>query len=378
MRSKQNRWFTMALTALMICLMCTVSAFAGSGDDVPALYATYWALVPPLIAIGLALITKEVYSSLFVGIAAGALLVAGGSPTGALNAALGQGFIATLADDWDVGILLFLVMLGVIVALVNKAGGSKAYGDWAREKIKTRKGSIFATFALGCLIFIDDYFNCLTVGSVMLPVTDGHRVSRAKLAYIVDATAAPVCMIAPISSWAAAVSGVVEGYNGIELFIRAIPYNYYSLLTLIMIVFITAMNFDYGPMAIHERNAQEKNDLFTTAARPYENVQPEATSSKGGVIDLVLPVVFLIVSCVIGMIYTGGFFEGASFIDAFADCDASYGLPLGALVTLLFIFAMYMPRRIMSFQDFMASIPAGFVAMVPAILILSFAWPCRP
>lgn len=374
MQSNKKRLFIITLTVMMICMVFTVCAFAEGEEDAPALYATFWALVPPLIAIGLALITKEVYSSLFVGIAAGAFLVSDGNPIGALNAALNDGFIAKLSDSWDVGILLFLVMLGIIVALVNKAGGSRAYGDWARERIKTRKGSIFATFALGCLIFIDDYFNCLTVGSVMLPVTDGHNVSRAKLAYIVDATAAPVCMIAPISSWAAAVSGVVEGYNGIELFIKAIPYNYYSLLTLVMIITITAMNFDYGPMAVHERNAQKNNDLYTTDARPYDNAKIEDVSSKGKVIDLVLPVVFLIVSCVVGMIYTGGFFEGETFVDAFANCDASYGLPLGALVAVLFTFVLYMTRRVVNFKDFMSCVPAGFIAMVPAILILSFAW----
>ncbi|MDD2302491.1 MAG: Na+/H+ antiporter NhaC family protein [Eubacteriales bacterium] len=374
MQSNKKRLSIITLTIVMICMMFTVFAFAESEAEGPALYATFWALVPPLIAIGLALITKEVYSSLFVGIAAGAFLVADGNPVGALNAALNDGFIASLSDSWDVGILMFLVLLGIIVALVNKAGGSRAYGDWARARIKTRKGSIFATFALGTMIFIDDYFNCLTVGSVMLPVTDRHQVSRAKLAYIVDATAAPICMIAPISSWAAAVSGVVEGYNGIELFIRAIPYNFYSLLTLVMIIVITAMNFDYGPMAVHERNAQENDDLFTTEARPYANAAVENISAKGKVVDLVLPVVFLIASCVVGMIYTGGFFDGETFINAFANCDASYGLPLGAIVTVLFMFLLYMPRKIISFKDFMSCVPAGFNAMVPAILILTFAW----
>ncbi len=374
MRSNKSRLFAVTMLVMVICMVFTVFAFAEGEESSPALYATFWALVPPLIAIGLALITKEVYSSLFVGIVAGAFLVADGSPVGALNAVLNDGFIATLADSWDVGILLFLVILGIIVALVNKAGGSRAYGDWARSKIKSRKGSIFATFILGCLIFIDDYFNCLTVGSVMMPVTDGHNVSRAKLAYIVDATAAPVCMIAPISSWAAAVSGVVVGYNGIELFIKAIPYNYYSLLTLVMIIVITALNFDYGPMALHEKNAQENNDLYTTASRPYANAVVTSVSSKGKVIDLLLPVVFLVASCVVGMIYTGGFFEGETFMDSFANCDASYGLPLGAIVTVIFMFCMYLPRKIISFADFMSCVPAGFVAMVPAILILSFAW----
>ncbi len=374
MQFNKKRLFIVTLCVMMICMMFTVFAFAEGEEEAPALYATFWALVPPLIAIGLALLTKEVYSSLFVGIVAGAFLVADGSPVGALNAVLNDGFIAKLADSWDVGILLFLVMLGIIVALVNKAGGSRAYGDWARSKIKTRKGSILATFALGCVIFIDDYFNCLTVGSVMLPVTDGHKVSRAKLAYIVDATAAPVCMIAPISSWAAAVSGVVVGYNGIELFIKAIPYNYYSLLTLVMIIVITVWNFDYGPMALHEKNAQENDDLYTTDARPYANAAVENISLKGKVIDLVLPVVFLVASCIVGLIYTGGFFDGETFIDAFGNCDASYGLPLGSLVALLFMFVMYLPRKILNFKDFMSCVPAGFVAMVPAILILTFAW----
>lgn len=371
---KKKRILIITTLVMLFSMLFTVIAFASEVETVPAVYSTAWALLPPIIAIGLALITKEVYSSLFVGIFVGALLVTNGNLVNTLTTIVNDGLISSLADSWNVGILIFLVILGIIVAVMNKAGGSKAYGEWAKKKIKTRRGAIGATFGLGCLIFIDDYFNCLTVGSVMRPVTDGHNISRAKLAYIVDATAAPICMIAPISSWAAAVSGVVEGYNGIELFIKAIPYNFYSLLTLVMILFITYTDMDYGPMLKHEKNAKEKGDLYTTSDRPYESATLQSSSDKGGIIDLVLPVVILIIFCVISMIYTGGFFSGESFIDAFANSDASVGLSMGSLVSLIFIFVWIVARKVLSFSEFMACIPKGFNEMVPPILILTFAW----
>ena len=334
---------------------------------------TIWALLPPVIAIMLALVTKEVYSSLFVGIVLGGLLVNNFHPVATLNTVLVDGFIGSLADSWNVGILIFLVCLGIIVALVNKAGGSAAYGEWAVRAIKGRKGAQLSTFGLGVLIFVDDYFNCLTVGSVMRPVTDTHNISRAKLAYIIDATAAPICMIAPISSWAAAVSGMVEGYNGLDLFVRAIPYNFYSLLTIVMIIAITLMKFDYGPMRIHEKNAK-KGDLYTTPDRPYANADVESIKGKGKIIDLVLPIVILIVCCIVCMIYTGGFFGGESFINSFANSDASLGLSMGSLIALVLTFFFYIPRKVLSAREFMDCLPQGFNAMVPAILILTFAW----
>ena len=340
-------------------------------------YASLWSLLPPVIAIALALITKEVYSSLFVGILVGGGLYAFG-PDGfsfetMFNTIMTDGFIGKLADTWNMGIIIFLVVLGVIVVLMNKAGGSRAYGEWAKKKIKSRKGALLATFGLGALIFVDDYFNCLTVGSVMRPVTDSHKISRAKLSYIIDATAAPVCIIAPISSWAAAVSGVVEGTDGLELFIRTIPYNLYALLTIVMVVMISALNIDFGPMKKHEINAMN-GDLYTTDARPYANVDETPVTTKGKVIDLVLPVVILIVLCVVGMVYTGGFFSGESFINAFANCDAAYGLALGSIIALVVNIVYFMVRRVLSFKDCMEAIPEGFKAMVPAILILTFAW----
>lgn len=375
MNFNKRHIFIVITLVMIISMLFTVVAFADEAEEtLPAVYSTAWALLPPIIAIALALITKEVYSSLFIGIAVGALLVANGNPVNALDTMIINGFIASLADSWNVGILIFLVVLGIIVAIMNKAGGSKAYGEWAKKKIKTRRGAMGATFGLGCLIFIDDYFNCLTVGSVMKPVTDGHNISRAKLAYLIDATAAPICMIAPISSWAAAVSGVLEGYNGLELFIRAIPYNFYSLLTIVMILFIIFTDVDFGPMLKHEKNAKEKGDLFTTADRPFENAVPDASSDKGGVIDLVLPVIILIVCSIIGMIYTGGFFSGTSFVEAFAKSDASVGLPMGSLVSLILIFIWIVARKVLSFSDFMECITLGFNAMVPPILILTFAW----
>ena len=336
---------------------------------------TMWSLLPPIVAIGLALITKEVYSSLFVGIITGGIVCAisaGSGFPGVFNTIVKDGLVANLADESNMGILVFLVVLGIIVVLMNKAGGSRAYGDWAAKHIKTRAGASLSTFVLGVLIFVDDYFNCLTVGSVMRPVTDKHKVSRAKLAYLIDATAAPVCIIAPISSWAAAVSGTVKGVNGIQLFIRTIPYTLYALLTLAMVIFIAASDLDYGPMKTHEDNAK-KGDLFTTKSTVYpEDAKPEHT--KGKVIDLVLPVLVLIVMCVLGMLYTGGLFEGESFIDAFANCDACYGLALGSIGALLIIIVYFLIRRVLTFGQCMDAVPAGFKQMVPAILILTFAW----
>ena len=334
-----------------------------------------WSLLPPIVAIGLALITKEVYSSLFIGILTGGIVFAASSSSGfagMFNTVVRDGIIANLSDKSNMGILVFLVILGIIVVLMNKAGGSRAYGDWAAKHIKTRAGASISTFVLGVLIFVDDYFNCLTVGSVMRPVTDKHKVSRAKLAYLIDATAAPVCIIAPISSWAAAVSGTVKDVNGIQLFIRTIPYNLYALLTLMMVVFIALSDTDYGPMKRHEDNAK-KGDLFTTKSTVYpEDAQPK--HSKGKVIDLLLPVAILIVMCVLGMLYTGGFFSGESFVNAFANCDACYGLALGSLGALLVIVIYFLLRRVLTFSECMDSVPAGFKQMVPAILILTFAW----
>ncbi len=334
-----------------------------------------WSLLPPIIAIGLALITKEVYSSLFIGILTGGIVYAvatNGGFEGMFTTVIQDGLIANLADSYNVGILVFLVVLGVIVVLMNKAGGSRAYGEWAAAHIKSRKGAALSTFLLGVLIFVDDYFNCLTVGSVMRPVTDKHNVSRAKLAYLIDATASPICIIAPISSWAAAVSGTVEGVNGISLFISTIPYNLYALLTILMVIFLAVTGFDFGPMRTHELNARN-GDLFTTRNKVYEeDAQP--AHSRGKVIDLILPVAVLIVLCVLGMIYTGGFFSGTEFVEAFAGCDASYGLSLGSVAALVVIMIYFMCRRVLTFTECMDSVAAGFKQMVPAILILTFAW----
>ena len=366
-----------ALAALLLmAVMLPMAAFAEGGDAAqPAVYATFWSLVPPIVAIALALITKEVYSSLFVGILIGGLLYAGGNPEGTVLHVFSDGIVSVLSDSYNVGILIFLVILGSIVAMMNKAGGSAAFGRWASSKIKTPAGAQLATIALGVLIFIDDYFNCLTVGSVMRPVTDKQNVSRAKLAYLIDATAAPVCIIAPISSWAAAVAGLVEGEDGFSLFIRAIPYNYYALLTIVMMVGMVLMHEEYGPMALHEANAR-KGDLFTTGNHPYEAMDEEVAEAgdNGHVADLVIPIFSLIVCCVIGMIYTGGFFEGADFVTAFSQSDASVGLALGGFFGLVITVVLYMIRRVMKFRDLMACLPEGFKAMVPAILILTFAW----
>ncbi len=339
------------------------------------MYATIWSLLPPVIAIGLALITKEVYSSLFIGIVAGALLYSGFSFEGTMLHIFTseQGLVGQLSDPYNMGILIFLVFLGIIVQLMNKAGGSRAFGEWASSHIRTRVGAQLCTMLLGVLIFIDDYFNCLTVGSVMRPVTDRHHVSRAKLAYLIDATAAPVCIIAPISSWAAAVSGFApEGTNGLMLFIRAIPYNYYALLTLVMIISLTVFKIDYGPMARHEHNAIWNDDIFTV--KPVSRTDAVEVEGKGGVIDLVLPIVCLVIFCVLGMIYSGGFFSGASFVESFANSDASVGLMIGSFCGLVVTLVFYVSRGILKFRSCMDSLTEGFNAMVPAIMILALAW----
>ncbi len=345
-------------------------------DYTPALYSTIWAALPPLIAIVLALITKEVYSSLFLGVVTGAILYAGADFDGILNHILQDGIIASLGDAWNVGILVFLVILGIIVALMNLSGGSRAFGNWALKKVRTRVAAEIATVLLGIVIFVDDYFNCLTVGSVMKPVTDNFRVSRAKLAYIIDATAAPVCIIAPVSSWAAAVSSFAgEGQNGIALFIQCIPYNFYALFTLVMIFSLIFMKFDYATMAKYEMNAVENGDLFTVEdTNAQEADAADLGSDKGIVLDLVFPVVVLVVSCVLGMIYTGGFFDGAGFVTAFSDSDASVGLSMGALVALVIIIIYYTCRRTISFTECMSCIPEGMKAMSSPILVLTLAW----
>jgi len=334
---------------------------------------TFWSLVPPLVAIALALITKEVYSSLFIGIVVGALFVTGFQPIATLDTIVNDGLIASLADAWNVGILLFLVFLGIMVALMSKAGGTAAFGRWAQTHIHSRVGAQLATMLLGVMIFVDDYFNCLTVGSVMRPVTDANKVSRAKLAYIIDSTAAPICMIAPISSWAAAVTGTVEGMNGLTLFCKAIPYNFYSLLTIVMLLGLTFMKLDYGPMRRHELNAMN-GDLFSDPDHPQTEDATAAMAQKGKTIDLVLPVAVLIVLCIIGLIYTGGFFSGTNFIEAFAGCDAATGLAWGSLLAVIFTVIYLLCRRTLSFKEIMACVPSGFIAMVAPIAILTLAW----
>lgn len=369
--SKRRRIVNLIVIAAVIVVMI-VAACVTTADSVQQ---TFWALVPPIIAIVLALVTKEVYSSLFIGILAGAMLYSGFNFEGTMLHVFDDGIIAQLSDSYNVGILIFLVILGVLVSLMNKAGGSAAFGEWAGKHIKTRVGAQLATIALGILIFIDDYFNCLTVGSVMRPVTDKHHVSRAKLAYLIDATAAPVCIIAPVSSWAAAVSGYApEGTNGIQLFIRTIPYNFYALLTIAMMIMLTVSKTDYGPMALHEKNAVVNNDIYTTPDRPYANAGDDKISSRGKVVDLVVPVVVLVICCVIGMIYTGGFFSGTDFVDAFANCDASRGLVYGSAVALVITLIMYLVRRVLTFKECMDCVPEGFKSMVAPILILTFAW----
>ena len=366
-------WAVSTIALMVMC--CPVIAFAAEEAEeyVPSMYASFWALVPPIVAIVLALITKEVYSSLFIGILMGGLFYSGFTFETTITHVFQGGIISVLSDSYNVGILVFLVILGIMVCLMNKAGGSAAFGRWASEHIKTRAGAQLATIALGVVIFIDDYFHCLTVGSVMRPVTDKHKVSRAKLSYLIDATAAPVCIIAPISSWAAAVTGFVEGEDGLSIFVRAIPYNFYALLTIVMMIGLVVMNVDYGPMKLHEDNA-EKGDLYTTSDRPYANAEEDVIEGKGKVIDLVFPIIVLIIACVIGMIYTGGFFSGESFVTAFSQSDASVGLVLGSFFAFVITIIFYVARRVLKFNECMSCIPDGFKAMVPAILILTLAW----
>lgn len=374
MRTSRKRLaMAFGLVVLLAALLPMTALAAEAEAPRPDLYATFWALVPPLVAIVLALITKEVYSSLFIGILVGALFYSGFSFEGTVNHIFQGGIISVLSNSYNVGILVFLVILGGMVSLMNRAGGSAAFGRWAGKRIKTRVGAQLATIVLGILIFIDDYFNCLTVGSVMRPVTDRHQVSRAKLAYLIDATAAPVCIIAPISSWAAAVTGFVEGEDGFSIFIRAIPYNFYALLTIVMMIGLVLMKADYGPMAKHELNAA-RGDLFTTQDLVSRNETEEIVNQKGKVIDLLIPILSLIICCVIGMIYTGGFFSGTDFVTAFSQSDASVGLVLGSFFGLLITIVLYVVRKVLNFTDCMACIPEGFKAMVPAILILTFAW----
>ena len=376
MSKKAGTALSVMAMVFMGALASPLTVLAADAEETyqPALYATIWALLPPLVAIVLALITKEVYSSLFVGIVVGALIYSGFKFEGTVTQIFEGGIIKVLSDSYNVGILIFLVILGSVVCMMNKAGGSAAFGRWASKKIHTRVGAELAAIVLGILIFIDDYFNCLTVGSVMRPVTDRHHVSRAKFAYLIDATAAPVCIIAPISSWAAAVSGFVEGQDGLAIFVRTIPYNFYAILTIVMMVGMVLMKTEFGAMRTHEINALN-GDLYTTSARPYENATDDETPNpRGRVIDLVIPIVVLVICCVISMIYTGGFFSGTDFVTAFSQSDASTGLAMGSAFGLVFAIIFYMIRRVVNFRDCMGCIPEGFKAMVPAIMILTFAW----
>ena len=381
MKNKTLSWAG-ALLVFALLLWCTAATPGKIADPATytcAVYSSALSLLPPVVAIVLALNTKEVYTSLLVGIATGALLYANGNLELALTTLFFNedgGMVSKLSDSSNVGILVFLVMLGILVALMNKAGGSAAFGRWASTHIHTRAGAQFATLLLGVMIFVDDYFNCLTVGSVMRPVTDRQKISRAKLAYLIDATAAPICIIAPVSSWAAAVTSSVpegSGINGFTMFLRTIPYNYYAIMTIVMCLFLIFTGTDYGSMKRNEENAKN-GDLFTTEDRPYGDDMDDGTDTKGHVVDLVAPVIVLIASCIFGMIYSGGFFEGVDFVSAFANCNASMGLVMGSSIALLFTFVFYRTRQVMTFQDFAACIPDGFKAMVSPMLILSLAW----
>ena len=381
MKNKNLSWvgalFVFAL--LLWCTAVTPGKVADPATYTCAVYSTFFSLLPPVIAIVLALNTKEVYTSLLVGIASGALLYANGNLELALNTLFFNedgGMITKLSDSGNVGILAFLVMLGILVALMNKAGGSAAFGRWASTHIHSRAGAQFATLLLGVMIFVDDYFNCLTVGSVMRPVTDRQKVSRAKLAYLIDSTAAPICIIAPVSSWAAAVTSSVpagSGINGFTMFLRTIPYNYYAVMTVVMSLFLIFTGAEFGPMKLNEDNAKN-GDLFTTADRPYGDDVDDGSDTNGHVIDLIAPVLVLIAACIFGMIYSGGFFDGVGFVEAFSNSDASVGLMLGSAVAFIVTLVYFAIRRSMPFSAMMSSIPEGFKAMVPAILILTFAW----
>ena len=375
-RMLKNKRSLICITVVVLAMIVVgIVSYNVEMVPTPSTYASFWALVPPVIAIALALITKEVYSSLFIGILVGGVFAANFHFEKTMTTIFNDGIVAVLTDSYNVGILIFLVILGAMVSLMNKAGGSRAFGAWASEHIKSRVGAQLATILLGALIFIDDYFNCLTVGSVMKPVSDKFKVSRSKFAYLIDATAAPICIIAPISSWAAAVSGFVEGEDGLALFVRAIPYNFYAILTIVMMVGMVLMKFEFGSMEKHERNAKN-GDIFSDVKIAAEAARKDAESenSKGKVIDLLIPIVSLIVLCVIFMIYTGGFFSGESFITAFSQSDASVGLALGSFFALVITVFLYVIRDVLDFRSCMECIPDGFKQMVPAILILTFAW----
>ena len=379
---RTRTWLPLLAVLVLVVKAKTTGAIAAgeeAAEYVSPFYATPWALLPPVVAIGLALITKEVYSSLFIGILVGGLLYSGFNFEGTVLHVFEDGIVSVLSDSYNVGILVFLVILGAMVCLMNKAGGSAAFGRWAAKNIKSRVGAQMAAIVLGVLIFIDDYFNCLTVGSVMRPITDKHRVSRVKLAYVIDATAAPVCIIAPISSWAAAVSSYVPDGQGLAVFIRAIPYNFYALFTIAMMIAMVLMKVEFGPMLKFERNAIKTGDLFS-GSNPYAGLmEDDPDDTKGAVADLVLPIVVLIVACVTGMLYSGSFFDAASenylnIPGAFSSSDASIGLMLGSSFGLLFALIFYWVRKAMTFKQMMECIPEGFKAMVPAIMILTFAW----
>ena len=379
---RTRTWLPLLAVLVLVVMARTTGAFAAgeeAAEYVSPFYATPWALLPPVVAIGLALITKEVYSSLFIGILVGGMLYSGFQFEGTVLHVFEDGIVSVLSDSYNVGILVFLVILGAMVCLMNKAGGSAAFGRWAAKNIKSRVGAQMAAIVLGVLIFIDDYFNCLTVGSVMRPITDKHRVSRVKLAYVIDATAAPVCIIAPISSWAAAVSSYVPDGQGLAVFIRAIPYNFYALFTIAMMIAMVLMKVEFGPMLKFERNAIKTGDLFS-GSNPYAGLmEDDPDDTKGAVADLVLPIVVLIVACVTGMLYSGSFFDAASenylnIPGAFSSSDASIGLMLGSSFGLLFALIFYWVRKAMTFKQMMECIPEGFKAMVPAIMILTFAW----
>lgn len=359
---------TGAVHKILQCPDCTgAGTDCGTCGGSGTVQGSVWALLPPIIAIGLALITKEVFSSLFIGILSGAILAADFSPLGTVDHVVQTGLIGAVSGT--AGIFIFLIELGILVCLVNKAGGSRAFGDWAQKHVKTKAGAAICTFVLGVLIFIDDYFNCLTVGSVMRPVTDKHKISRSKLAYLIDATAAPVCMIAPISSWAAAVSQYAADGQGLNLFIAAIPFNFYSILTFVFIIAITLMKFDFGPMRKHEENAM-KGDLFSGKQVVQDNDVP---NEKGIVLDLILPIIFLLAACVFALVYVGGIFDGLNFIDAFANTDATVALPWGGLIALISSIIYLAIRKVVSVKESMEALPKGFIAMVPAIFILTFA-----
>ena len=373
MNSARTKKFGKLLIVLfaLASVMMTVAFAEGDGEAVSQFYGTIWSLLPPVVAIVLALITKEVYSSLFIGIIAGFLLQANFNPVDAFNL-----FINDLAGNigGNAGILIFLVILGTMVALMIRAGGSKAYGDWAVAHIKSKSGALWATFILAIVLGVDDYFNNLTTGNVMRPVTDGHKISRAKLAYMCDATAAPVCIMMPISSWAAAVTGVINNEElGFQIFVRAIPYNYYAILTMVFIIVMTALNVDYGPMKTHEDNAV-KGDLYTTPERPFAGAEEMKFNPDGKVIDLIIPVIILIVGCVGGLIFAGYLNGGTDIMSMFANTDAFFGLPFGSGISLIIVMIYFMIRRSMKFTELMDCLPEGFKQMVPAILILCFAW----